>query len=157
IALSAEEAQDVSLLWRLLLTVRATGALQRAQALLVEHVKQRRQFGVAIGSFQAIQHKLANIQMALGGAVLTQDIAARSHDAGESRWRFEALAAISAADPLLRRSMLEVHHAIGAIGYAEEHEAPRHFRRVHVDLARAAGPAARQQLCRLLEASPQPQ
>ena len=28
---------------------------------------------------------------------------------------------------------LETHHTFGAIGYSEEHEAPRHFRRVHVD------------------------
>ncbi len=30
-------------------------------------------------------------------------------------------------------------YALGAIGYAEEHEAPRHFRRVHADLARFGG------------------
>jgi len=34
---------------------------------------------------------------------------------------------------------LETQHAFGAIGYAEEHEAPRHFKRVHVDLLRHGG------------------
>lgn len=155
--LSHQEARNLSLLWRLLLATRATGALQRAQSLVVEHVKQRRQFGMAIGSFQAIQHKLADIQIALDSAALTQEIAARSFDAGDPRWCFEALAAIAAADPALRKSMLEVHHAFGAMGYSEEHEVPRHFRRVHLDLARTAGPEARRELCVLTEANPQAQ
>jgi alkylation response protein AidB-like acyl-CoA dehydrogenase len=34
---------------------------------------------------------------------------------------------------------IQTHRALGAIGYAEEHEAPRHFRRVHADLARFGG------------------
>jgi alkylation response protein AidB-like acyl-CoA dehydrogenase len=36
---------------------------------------------------------------------------------------------------------LETHHAFGAIGYAEEHEAPRHFRRVHLDTLPLGGAA----------------
>ena len=43
------------------------------------------------------------------------------------------------AAPALRQLELEVHHAFGAIGFAEEHEAPRHFRRVFGDLARLGG------------------
>ena len=43
-----------------------------------------------------------------------------------------------------RTVSIETHRALGAIGYAEEHEAPRHFRRVHADLARFGGaPGAR--------------
>jgi alkylation response protein AidB-like acyl-CoA dehydrogenase len=42
---------------------------------------------------------------------------------------------------------LETHHTFGAIGYAEEHEAPRHFRRVHVDvLAHGGARQARQEV-----------
>ena len=42
---------------------------------------------------------------------------------------------------------LETHHAFGAIGYAAEHEAPRHFRRVHLDLLPLGGAAtARREL-----------
>jgi hypothetical protein len=37
------------------------------------------------------------------------------------------------AGPALRRVSLETQHTFGAIGYAEEHEAPRHFKRVHLD------------------------
>lgn len=152
--LSRAQAEDTVLLWRLLLAVRATGALQRAQTALVAYVQQRKQFGVAIGSFQAIQHKLTDIQIALDGAVLTQQVAATAFDAGHAGWRFDANSAIAAADPSLRKAMLEVHHAFGAIGYSEEHEVPRHFRRIHLDLARAKGGAARRALANTLAAQP---
>ncbi len=140
------DPQDIASLWRLALAIRATGALERAFNLTIEYVKQRRQFGVPIGSFQAIQHKLADIRIALDGAKLTQEAAARSVDRARAHWRFEVEAAIAAADPALRRCMLEVHHAFGAIGYSEEHEATRHFRRIHIDLARADGEEARGKL-----------
>ena len=46
---------------------------------------------------------------------------------------------------------IQTHRALGAIGYAEEHEAPRHFRRVHADLARFGGaPRARAELADLV-------
>jgi len=148
-------AQDIGTLWRLMLATRATGALGRALDAVVAHVQQRKQFGTAIGAFQAIQHKLANVRIALDGALLTQDVAAQAFDGALPDWRFNAESAIAAADPSLRHAMLEVHHAFGAIGYAEEHEAPRHFRRVHGDLARADGGLARQRLAERAAAMPQ--
>jgi alkylation response protein AidB-like acyl-CoA dehydrogenase len=39
----------------------------------------------------------------------------------------------------LRRVSLETQHAFGAIGYAEEHEAPQHFKRVHLDTIALGG------------------
>lgn len=80
----------------------------------VEYAKQRRQFGAAIGSFQAVKHRLADTFTALEfarplllGAAVTQfpaDIAAAKLACGE--------AAYAAA-----RTALQVH---GAIGYTAE-------------------------------------
>ena len=39
----------------------------------------------------------------------------------------------------MRRVSLETQHTFGAIGYAEEHEAPRHFKRVHLDTIALGG------------------
>ena len=47
----------------------------------------------------------------------------------------------------MRRVSLETQHAFGAIGYAEEHEAPRHFRSAHLDALAFGGAAgARREL-----------
>ena len=39
----------------------------------------------------------------------------------------------------LRRVSLETQHTLGAIGYAEEHQAPDHFKRVHLDTVALGG------------------
>jgi acyl-CoA dehydrogenase len=105
----------------------------------VEHSKVRKQFGQFIGQFQAIQHKLANCLISLDGARMTLETAATARDGGNPDWRTFASSALAFAGPALRTVSIESHRALGAIGYAEEHEAPRHFRRVHADLARFGG------------------
>jgi alkylation response protein AidB-like acyl-CoA dehydrogenase len=41
------------------------GACQRILDLVLDHVRDRHQFGVPIGSFQAIQHKAADMHVAI--------------------------------------------------------------------------------------------
>jgi alkylation response protein AidB-like acyl-CoA dehydrogenase len=118
---------------------RAIGAATRAFELAVAYAGERRQFGVAIGSFQAVQHKLADVHIALLGASLTARHAAQQHDRGSPQWAVFADAAAVLAGEQLRQAALQIQHAFGAIGYSEEHEAPRHFRRVHLDLLRHGG------------------
>lgn len=131
--LDAEFLTDLRLRLRLLLMSRALGAAQRSFELAVEHAKQREQFGQPIGRFQALQHKFANAFIDLDGSRLTLEHAAAAIDANETNWRGFALAALAFASPALRRVANECHHALGAIGYSEEHEATLHFRRVHID------------------------
>jgi alkylation response protein AidB-like acyl-CoA dehydrogenase len=130
---------DLHLLRRLCLLARAHGAARRAFEMAVEYAKERHQFGKPIGSFQAVQHKLANGLIALEGVRLTLANAAAQHDRGAADWRYFASAACAFGGPALRQVSLETHHAFGAIGYAEEHEAPRHFRRVHLDTLAMGG------------------
>ncbi len=141
-------------LLRLLLLARAHGAARRAFELAVDHAKERRQFGQPIGRFQAVQHKLANGLIALEGVRLLLQHAATAFDLGQVDWRHHAAAAVAFGAPALRQASLETHHAFGAIGYAEEHEAPRHFRRAHLDTLALGGAAeARRELAaRLLDA-----
>ncbi|HUB96300.1 MAG TPA: acyl-CoA dehydrogenase family protein, partial [Stellaceae bacterium] len=132
---------------RLCTAARALGAAQRGFELALDHAKMRRQFGQLIGQFQAIQHKLADCLTRLDGARLTLDAAATLFDRGMPDWRIFAAASLAYAGPALRQVVLESHHTMGAIGYAEEHEMPRHFRRIHADLARFGGaPRARAEL-----------
>jgi alkylation response protein AidB-like acyl-CoA dehydrogenase len=132
---------DLLQLMRLLLLARALGAARRAFELAVDHAKERRQFGQPIGRFQAVQHKLANALIALEGVRLTLANAATAFDLQGPRWPYFSAAAAAFGGSALRQVSLETHHAFGAIGYAEEHEAPRHFRRVHLDLLPLGGAA----------------
>ena len=133
---------------RLALLARAHGAARRAFEMAVDYAKERKQFGQPIGRFQAIQHKLAEQPDRARRRARRRSstrprpsISARRRGATSPppRWR-------SAARPCARSS-LETQHAFGAIGYAEEHEAPRHFRRAHLDtLALGGAAAARREL-----------
>jgi alkylation response protein AidB-like acyl-CoA dehydrogenase len=147
INLPAPELKELAQVARVCYAARALGAAERGFELALAHAKTRRQFGQFIGQFQAIQHKLADCLIRLDGARLTLDAAASLFDQGRTDWRVFAAAAVAYAGPALRQLVLEAHHTMGAIGYAEEHEMPRHFRRIHADLARFGGaPAARAEL-----------
>ncbi|HMO47394.1 MAG TPA: acyl-CoA dehydrogenase family protein [Rubrivivax sp.] len=133
VPLAAPAAAAARPLLRLLLLARAHGAARRAFELAVDYAKERCQFGQPIGRFQAVQHKLANGLIALEGVRLTLQHAATAFDLGQADWRYYAAAAPAFGAQALRQVALETQHAFGAIGYAEEHEAPRHFRRAHLD------------------------
>ncbi len=136
---------------RIGLLARAHGAARRAFELAVDYAKERRQFGQPIGRFQALQHKLANNLIALEGVRLTLQHAATAFDEHAPDWGYFAAAASAFGATALRGVALETQHAFGAIGYAEEHEAPRHFRRVHLDLLPLGGAAqARRELAAAL-------
>ena len=134
-----ERVADLLAVSRLCHAARAWGAADRAFELAVDYVKLRRQFGQPVGRFQAIQHKLANNFITLSGAHAVLDGAAAHFDSGAAEWRTLAAAAFAYANATLRQVSLETHHAFGAIGYAEDHEAPRHFKRVHLDVLRHGG------------------
>ena len=142
-------SDEVTAALRLLLAARAHGAARRAFELAVDYAKERHQFGQPIGRFQAVQHKLADNLIALDGVRLAIEHAATQFDLGRDDWRYFATTAFAFAGDALRQVELQTHHAFGAIGYADEHEAPRHFRRVHLDMVSLGGAsAARQELAR---------
>jgi len=130
---------DLHLAARLLLVARAGGSARRAFTMAVSYAKERKQFGAPIGRFQAIQHKLANCLIGIEGVACTLLQACTSFDMGEREWRTFAALSHTFASGTLRQVILEAHHTFGAVGYAEEHELPRHFRRIHADMARLGG------------------
>jgi alkylation response protein AidB-like acyl-CoA dehydrogenase len=151
VAIDPGVIDDLLRIARVAMLARAHGAARRAFEMAVEYAKERRQFGQPIGRFQAIQHKLANNLIALEGVRVTLEHAAGSFDFGSASWRYFAAAAAAFGGPTLRQVSLETQHAFGAIGYAEEHEAPRHFRRAHLDaLAFGGAASARRELAAFL-------
>jgi len=139
IALEDGGLDDLLLKGKLALAARAHGAARRAFELVTDYARERHQFGQPIGRFQAIQHKLANGLIALEGVRLIVDHAAKLHDLDDREWRYFANCAVAFASGALRQASLETHHAFGAIGYADEHEAPLHFKRVHLDTLALGG------------------
>lgn len=140
VSLSAQQAVDLSLITRLLSCARAYGAAERGFEMVLDYARDRRQFGRPIGAFQAIQHKLANSRMILDAARLHVERAAGGSRNSGAQWMDDAHAAILFCQLHLRHVTLETHHCFGAIGFAEDHEAPSQFRMVHVDMARLGGP-----------------
>lgn len=94
------------------------GAGERILADSVTYVKQRKQFGREIGSYQAIKHQLADVRIALDFARPLIDGAAVAFD-GADRARDVSAAKVAAGDAayLASRVGLQVH---GAIGYTAE-------------------------------------
>lgn len=131
--------RDLTMVARLSLLARAYGAARRSFEMVVDYAKERRQFGQPIGRFQAIQHKLANCLIGLEGVRLTLQNATAAFDLRQADWRYFGAAAVAFGSTTLRQVSLETHHTWGAIGYAEEHEAPQHFRRIHNDVVRFGG------------------
>jgi 3-oxochol-4-en-24-oyl-CoA dehydrogenase len=69
--------------WRVLMATALAGLARGALDLGVRYVKDRHQFGVPIGSFQAIQHRLADLHTATDGARLLAYEAAWATDVGD--------------------------------------------------------------------------
>lgn len=151
IPLPQDSLRKPATLARLGCVARAYGATNRSFELAVEHAKVRKQFGEFIGHFQAIQHKLTNCLISLDATRLLLTRAANAYDSSDPNWLYMSHAASAFANSALRQTILECMHALGGISYMEEHEVPRHFRRVHADLFRFGGiQAARDGLAQLL-------
>jgi alkylation response protein AidB-like acyl-CoA dehydrogenase len=103
--------------WRLALAAESVGLMRGALELTVGFVKRRRQFGRAIGSFQAVQHRLAECAVLLEGSRwLTLEAAA--HGAQAEATALAAAHACTAAN----RIFAETHQLSGAMGFTREHD-----------------------------------
>ncbi|MEV6055379.1 acyl-CoA dehydrogenase family protein [Streptomyces sp. NPDC052107] len=117
VAVAAAHAAEVAAL------TTAAQALGLGRALLdrtVEYTRQRRQFGVAIGSFQAVKHRLADTLIALEFAqplVHAAALALEREDAGSGREIAAAKVTACEAAYAAARTALQLH---GALGYTEE-------------------------------------
>jgi alkylation response protein AidB-like acyl-CoA dehydrogenase len=101
--------------WRLSLAVEAVGTMDAALQHTVDYLKQRRQFGRAIGSFQAIQHRLSLCAIQVEASRwLTREAA--YHGAQAEGVAAAAAFALSAADQVFT----ETHQMSGAIGFTCE-------------------------------------
>ena len=103
--------------WRVALAAEALGAMDAALRFTVGYVSERVQFGRPLGSFQAVQHRLADCAVLVEGARwLAYEAAARGAPAEAAACA--AGFALTAAGRVHR----ETHQLSGAIGYTTEHD-----------------------------------
>jgi alkylation response protein AidB-like acyl-CoA dehydrogenase len=97
----------------------------------LQYAKERVQFDKPIGSFQAVQHKLANMALARERAWSAVYYAAMAFDAGEAdRHRAAHVAKASAGEAatLCAKDGIQIH---GGIGYTWEHDLHFYIRRAY--------------------------
>ncbi|WP_405992675.1 acyl-CoA dehydrogenase family protein [Streptomyces sp. NBC_00986] len=107
----------------------AVGSADRALERTVQYVKQREQFGRAIGSFQAVKHRLADVYVQVQAAKSAAYYAAWATGQGE---RAGGLALAQALEAL-RTAAAEGIQLHGGIGFTWEHDAHLYFKRAAGD------------------------
>ncbi len=111
-------------------TVLAGGPLGIMQACLdvvLPYVRERKQFGKPIGTFQLMQGKVADMYVALNSARAYVYAVARACDSGKTT-RFDAAGAILLASENAVRTSLEAIQALGGAGYLRDFPVERYLR-----------------------------
>ncbi len=101
----------------------AEGALEEA----VDYIKQRKQFGTSISSFQGIQFMLADMATQIDAAKLLTYRAAEAWDKHENAIKISSEAKLYASDAAMRITT-DCLQLFGGYGYTTEFDAERHMR-----------------------------
>jgi pimeloyl-CoA dehydrogenase small subunit len=113
------------------LAAEAVGAMSVMHELTVEYLKTRKQFGVAIGSFQALQHRAVDMLVALEQARSMAMLATMMAEALDTAERRRSIAAakvqIGLSGRFVGQQAIQLH---GGIGMTDEYKVGSYFKRV---------------------------
>ncbi|MGH8262880.1 MAG: acyl-CoA dehydrogenase family protein, partial [Steroidobacteraceae bacterium] len=112
---------------RIVLAAGPLGLMAAAIDLVLPYVRERKQFGAPIGTFQLMQAKLANMYTDLNAARAYVYAVARAADAGKAT-RKDAAACILFSSERATHMALEAIQALGGNGYVNEFPAGRLLR-----------------------------
>jgi alkylation response protein AidB-like acyl-CoA dehydrogenase len=144
----AEWANDVVLVGR---CAEAVGLIRRMIAASADYLGQRQQFGRPIGTFQALRHRAADMQLAaMKAAALTEAAILAVDQDRADRAATVSAACVEVADAVrfVGEGAVQIH---GAMGLTEELSLGSHFKRA-LAIAAAMGPRA-DHLARFAEAA----
>ena len=123
------------------LALEAVGTCDALFQLLLAYLKERQQFGVAIGSFQALKHKMSNMFLAIERArSLCYFATAAINEDTPTRATSVAMAK-AASDDCQNLVCREAIQSFGGIGYTWEHDAHLYVKRAATDGALFGGAA----------------
>ena len=123
-----EQVADVTMA---ALAAEAVGAMAAMHEITVDYMKTRKQFGVAIGGFQMLQHRAADMLIALEQArsmAMLATMMASENDARERRLAISAAKVqIGRSGRFIGQQATQIH---GGIGMTMEHRVGHYFKRV---------------------------
>ncbi|WP_237573335.1 acyl-CoA dehydrogenase family protein [Mycolicibacterium lacusdiani] len=119
IEVDTEKARHVALMG---MAVTMVGACQRILDLALDHAKSRYQFGVPIGSFQAIQHKAVDMHVAIERARALSYFSALTIAADDPRRRLAAAMAKASAGECQALVFRHGLQTFGAMGFTWEND-----------------------------------
>ena len=116
---------------RIALCAEAVGAMDQSLKDTVEYIKTRKQFGVAIGSFQSLQHRAADMFVALEQARSMSMFATMASDFSDAKERSSAVAAakvqVGKSLKFVGQQSIQLH---GGIGMTMEAKIGHYFKRL---------------------------
>ena len=115
------DADRASTEWRALTACWLAGLARAALDIGVQYAKDRHQFGVPIGSFQTIQHRLADLHTAVDGARLLAFEAIEAVEAGHPRAEELAVAAYAWCGEQAEAASTWSLHVHGGYGFMVEY------------------------------------
>jgi isovaleryl-CoA dehydrogenase len=114
---------------RLIIAAQSLGMAQRAFDDVLAYVKERKQFGRPIGSFQALRHRLADLATEIEATrLLIYDTAVRVDANPGQLFPREASMCKLKATETAKHAALEGMQMMGGYGYAVEYDMERHLR-----------------------------
>ena len=119
VAADPERSRHVALMGMAMTMV---GACQRILDLVLDHVRDRHQFGVPIGSFQAIQHKAADMHVAIERARALGYFAALTIAVDDPRRRLAAAMAKASAGECQALVFRQGLQSFGGMGFTWEND-----------------------------------
>ena len=132
----ADPALDLA---ALLIAAELVGICRRVLDMTIEYVKDRKQFGRPVGSFQAVQHRCAQMLLLTEGARADTYFAAWAADADRDRLPEAASLAKSAASKAGVEVTASAIQAHGGIGFTWEADVHWFYKRAQVDAAMLGG------------------
>lgn len=113
------------------LCAQALGSMQEACSLTLDYLKTRQQFGVAIGQFQVLQHRMVDMRTELEQATSMAILAACCADQADCDERSRTLAAakfiVTRAARTIAEQAIQLH---GGIGMTQEYALAHHAKRL---------------------------
>jgi alkylation response protein AidB-like acyl-CoA dehydrogenase len=115
------------------------GVCDRALQMTVDYVKERRQFGVPVGAYQAVSHRCAQMLLETEKARSTAAFAAWTADADPERLAEAAAMAKASASDAGREVTASAIQAHGGIGFTWEADVHWLFKRAQIDAVLLGG------------------